>query len=77
MDEEVLSCGGALLVTMSVISLEFKAHLTSMATTAFCSGGVSKLSTGTVYILCVFTFVMCALSGGSVYVSVFVSLTLH
>ena len=30
-------CGGALLVTMSVIYLEFKAHLTSMVTTAFCS----------------------------------------
>ena len=30
-------CGGALLVTLSVIYLEFKAHLTSMATTAFCS----------------------------------------
>ena len=30
-------CDGALLVTLSVIYLEFKAHLTSMATTAFCS----------------------------------------
>ena len=29
---------GALLVTLSVIYLEFKAHLTNMATTAFCSG---------------------------------------
>ena len=28
---------GALLVTLSVIYLEFKAHLPSMATTAFCS----------------------------------------
>ena len=28
--------GGAMLVTMSVIYLEFKAHLTSTATTAFC-----------------------------------------
>ena len=37
MEEEVLWCGGALLVTLSVIYLEFKAHLTSMATTAFCS----------------------------------------
>ena len=27
-------CGGALMVTLSVIYLEFKAHLTSMATTA-------------------------------------------
>ena len=27
---------GALLVTLSVIYLEFKAHLTSMAITAFC-----------------------------------------
>ena len=30
-------CDGALLVTLSVIYLDFKAHLTSMATTAFCS----------------------------------------
>ena len=30
-------CEGALMVTLSVIYLEFKAHLTSMATTAFCS----------------------------------------
>jgi hypothetical protein len=29
--------GGALLVTLSVIYLEIKAHLTSMATIAFCS----------------------------------------
>jgi hypothetical protein len=28
---------GALMVTLSVIYLEFLAHLTSMATTAFCS----------------------------------------
>ena len=34
---EVLWCGGALLMTLSVIYLEFKAHLTSMATTAFWS----------------------------------------
>jgi hypothetical protein len=31
------SCDGALLVTLSVIYLEFKSHLTSMATTALCS----------------------------------------
>ena len=37
MEEEVLWTGGALLVTLSVIYLEFKAHLTSMATTAFWS----------------------------------------
>ena len=30
-------CDDALLVTLSVIYLEFKAHLTSMATTTFCS----------------------------------------
>jgi hypothetical protein len=35
--EEVLWCGGALLVTLSVIYFEFKAHLTSMASTAYCS----------------------------------------
>ena len=34
---------GALLVTLSVIYLEFKAHLTSMATTAFCSDMPSHL----------------------------------
>ena len=34
MEEEVLWCGGALLVTLSVICLEFKAHLTSMSITA-------------------------------------------
>ena len=34
---------GALLVTLSVIYLEFKAHLTSMATTAFCSDTPSHL----------------------------------
>ena len=33
---EAWRCDGALLVTLSVIYLEFKAHLTSMATTAFC-----------------------------------------
>ena len=33
----------ALLVTLSVIYLEFKAHLTSMATTAFCSDTPSHL----------------------------------
>jgi hypothetical protein len=43
MEEEVLWCGGALLVTLSVIYLEFKAHLTSMATTAFCSDTSSHL----------------------------------
>ena len=36
-------CGGDLLVTLSVIYLEFKAHLTSMATTAFCSDTPSHL----------------------------------
>ena len=30
-------CGRALLVTPSVIYLEFKAHLTGMATSAFCN----------------------------------------
>ena len=35
--------GGALLVTLSVIYLEFKAHLTSMATTTFCSDKQSHL----------------------------------
>ena len=39
----VLWCGGALLVRLSVIYLEFKAHLTSMATTAFCSNTPSHL----------------------------------
>ena len=34
---------GASLVTLSVIYLEFKAHLTSMATTAFCSDMPSHL----------------------------------
>ena len=34
---------GALLVTLSVIYLEFKAHLTSMSTTALCSGTPSHL----------------------------------
>ena len=34
---------GALLVTLSVIYFEFKAHLTSMATTAFCSHTPSHL----------------------------------
>ena len=34
---------GALLVTLSVIYLEFKAPLTSMATTAFCSDTPSYL----------------------------------
>ena len=41
--EEMWWCGGALLVTLSVIYLEFKAHLTSMATTAFCSDTPSHL----------------------------------
>jgi hypothetical protein len=36
-------CGGALLVTRSVIYLEFKAHLTSMTTTEFCSDTPSHL----------------------------------
>ena len=31
-----------MLVILSVIYLEFKAHLTSMATTAFCSETVGK-----------------------------------
>ena len=35
MEEEVWWCGGALLMTLSVIYLEFKAHLASMATTAY------------------------------------------
>jgi hypothetical protein len=35
--------GGALLVTQSVNYLEFKAHLTSMANTAFCSDTPSHL----------------------------------
>jgi hypothetical protein len=43
MEEEVRWCGGALLVTLSVIYLEFKAHFTSMATTAFCSDTPSHL----------------------------------
>ena len=43
MEEEVLWCGGALLVTLSVIYLEFKIYLTSMATTAFCSDTPSHL----------------------------------
>ena len=34
---------GALLVSLSVIYLEFKAQLTSMATTAFCSDTPSHL----------------------------------
>ena len=34
---------GALLVTLSVIYLEFTAHLTSIATTAFCSDSPSHL----------------------------------
>ena len=43
MEEEVLWCGVAFLLTLSVIYLEFKAHLTSMATTAFCSDTPSHL----------------------------------
>ena len=39
-EEEVLGCGGALLVRDY---LEFKAHLTSMAITAFCSDTPSHL----------------------------------
>ena len=39
----VMVYGGALLVTLSVIYLEFKAHLTSMATTAFCSDTPSHM----------------------------------
>ena len=38
-----VSWGGALLVTLSVIYLEFKAHLTSMANTAFCIDTPSHL----------------------------------
>ena len=34
---------GALLVKLSVMYLEFKAHLTTMATTAFCSETQSHL----------------------------------
>ena len=37
MEEEVLWCGGVLLLTLSVIYFEFKAHLTNMANTAICS----------------------------------------
>ena len=36
-------CNGALLVTLLVIYLEFKAHLTNTATTAFCSDTSSHL----------------------------------
>ena len=36
-------CGGAMLVTLSVIYFEFKAHLTSKATKAFCSYTPSHL----------------------------------
>jgi hypothetical protein len=43
MEEEVWWCEGALLVTLSVIYLEFKSHLTSMATTAFRSDMPSHL----------------------------------
>ena len=39
----VVPTGVALLVTLSVIYLQFKAHLTSMATTAFCSDMPSHL----------------------------------
>ena len=53
MEEEVLWCGGALLATLSVIYLYFKAHLTRMATTAICrpiwfglSGAIICFSTG-------------------------------
>jgi hypothetical protein len=46
MVEVVLWCGGAFLGTLSVIYLEFKAHLTSMATTAFCSDMPSHLVWG-------------------------------
>ena len=40
---EVWWCGDALLVTLSLIYLEFKTHLTSMATTAFRSETPSHL----------------------------------
>jgi hypothetical protein len=40
---EAWRCGGDLLVTLSVIYLEFKAHFTSMATTSFCSDTPSPL----------------------------------
>jgi hypothetical protein len=36
-------CDGALLVILSVIYLEFKPHITRMATTAFCSDTPSHL----------------------------------
>ena len=39
----VMVCGGALLVTLSVIYSEFKAHLTSIPTTAFCNDMPSHL----------------------------------
>ena len=42
-EEEVRWCGVALLVILSVMYLEFKAHLTSMATTTFCSDTPSHL----------------------------------
>ena len=43
MEEVMWWCGGALLVTLAVIYLEFKAHLTVTATTAFCSDTLSHL----------------------------------
>ena len=43
MEEEVWWCWGILPVPLSVIYLAFKAHLTSMATTAFCSDTPSHL----------------------------------
>ena len=41
--DKVWWCGDALLVTLLAIYLEFKEHLTSMATTAFCSDTPSHL----------------------------------
>ena len=43
MEEEVRWLGGDLLETLLVNYLEFKVHLTSMATTAFCSNTLSHL----------------------------------
>ena len=45
-------CGCALLVTLSVIYLEFKAHLNSMDTTAFCSDTPSHLVSHSGTIIC-------------------------
>ena len=54
MEEEVLWCGGALLMTLSVIYLDLKAHLTSMATTSFCRDTPSHPGLGLVGLSFVF-----------------------